>query len=220
MKEELEKARNLKTRKERKKETLRLRKKYNDDSIVIYSKKHKEGRKESIAKKEKRELLKDANLVNEVFAIINQYLPDLLPSFEKLTDTRHQSYTKYKLKSLLTIRLFALICGITSLGEMERRFNTEEAIENMKIFCEEQLTEMPNWQTIQDTIENLSYQEIEDIRTKIVKRLLRSKMFDKYKYNGAFQILVDATGIASRDYNLNNNCLTRTTKKIKKLMAN
>ena len=69
MKEELEKARNLKTRKERKKETLRLRKKYNDDSIVIYSKKHKEGRKESISKKEKRELLKDANLVNEVFAI-------------------------------------------------------------------------------------------------------------------------------------------------------
>lgn len=217
MKEELEKARNLKTRKERKKETLRLRKKYNDDSIVIYSKKHKEVRKESISKKEKRELLKDASLINEVFAIINQYLPDLLPSFEKLTDTRHQSYIKYKLKSLLTIRLFALICGITSLGEMERRFNTEEAIENMKIFCEEQLTEMPNWQTIQDTIENLSYHEIEDIRTRIVKRLLRSKMFDKYKYNGAFQILVDATGIASRDYNLNNNCLTRTTKKSKKI---
>ena len=144
-------------------------------------------------------------------------MPDLLPSFEKLTDTRHQSYTKYKLKSLLTIRLFALICGITSLGEMERRFNTEEAIENMKIFCEEQLTEMPNWQTIQDTIENLSYQEIEDIRTRIVKRLLRSKMFDKYKYNGAFQILVDATGIDSRNYNLNNNCLTRTTKKNKKI---
>lgn len=217
MKEEIEKARNLKTRKERKKETIRLRKKYNDDSIVIYSKKHKESRKEPISKKEKRELLKDANLVNEVFAIINQYLPDLLPSFENLTDTRHQSYIKYKLKSLLTIRLFALICGITSLSEMERRFNTEEAIENIKLFCEEQFTEMPNWQTIQDTIENLSYQEIEDIRTRIVKRLLRSKMFDKYKYNGSFQILVDATGIASRDYNLNSNCLTRTTKKNKKI---
>ena len=35
-------------------------------------------------------------------------------------------------------------------------------------------------------------------------------MFDKYRYKGAFQLLVDATGLSSHDYNLNDNCLTRT----------
>lgn len=217
LEKEIEQARKLKTRKERKKETLRLRKKYNDNSIVIYSKKHIENRKEPISKKDRRDLLENKELVSEIFAITNQYLPDLLPCFENLTDKRHPSYAKYKLKALLTIRLFALICGITSLNEMERRFNTQNAIKNISALCNDELVEMPNWQTIQDVIENLSYQEIENIRTRIVKRLIRSKMFDKYKYEGSFQILVDATGIASRDYNLNDNCLTRTTKSIKKI---
>ena len=35
-------------------------------------------------------------------------------------------------------------------------------------------------------------------------------MFDKYRYNGYFQLLVDATGLTSLDYNLNGNCLTKT----------
>ena len=34
-------------------------------------------------------------------------------------------------------------------------------------------------------------------------------MFDKYRYNGAFQLLVDATGISSHDYNLNGNCIIK-----------
>ena len=35
-------------------------------------------------------------------------------------------------------------------------------------------------------------------------------MFDRYKYNGCIQLIVDATGLTSFDYNLNGNCLTRT----------
>ena len=38
-------------------------------------------------------------------------------------------------------------------------------------------------------------------------------MFDKYRYNGAFQLLVDATGISSHDYNLNGTCITKKHKK-------
>ncbi len=35
-------------------------------------------------------------------------------------------------------------------------------------------------------------------------------MFDKFKYNNCIQLIVDATGLTSFDYNLNNNCLTKT----------
>ena len=37
-------------------------------------------------------------------------------------------------------------------------------------------------------------------------------MFDKYRYNGYFQILVDATGVTCRDYNLNGNCIKKKYK--------
>ena len=73
---------------------------------------------------------------------------------------------------------------------------------------------------MQDVIEQLDIKEIENIRKYIVKALIRSKMFDRYRYNGDFQLLVDATGISSHDYNLNGNCLSRKTKnkKGKKLL--
>lgn len=37
-------------------------------------------------------------------------------------------------------------------------------------------------------------------------------MFDKYKFNNAFELLFDGTGLSNHDYNLNDNCLIRKSK--------
>ena len=54
-----------------------------------------------------------------------------------------------------------------------------------------------------------SFDELEKIQTSIIRNLIRSKMFDKYRFNGAFQLLFDGTGLSNNDYNLNDNCLQR-----------
>ena len=59
---------------------------------------------------------------------------------------------------------------------------------------------------------NLNINEIRNIQKYIVKTLLRSKMFDKYRYNGHFQLIFDGTVLSTHDYNLNNNCLSRKSK--------
>ena len=41
-------------------------------------------------------------------------------------------------------------------------------------------------------------------------------MFDKFRYNGAIQVLVDATGLSSHDYNLNGNCISKTKNGVTK----
>ena len=53
------------------------------------------------------------------------------------------------------------------------------------------LTELPYWETIQDVFMKMKISELRDIQKYIVKTLLRSKMFDKYRFNGAFQLLFD-----------------------------
>ena len=37
-------------------------------------------------------------------------------------------------------------------------------------------------------------------------------MFDKYKFKGYFQLLIDGTGLSSHSYNLNNNCIVKKYK--------
>lgn len=159
---------------------------------------------------QRRALIKDKDLLKEILKIITKYFPELIHLFSKLTDTRHKSYITYNMRTIILTRLIAFICGVTTMSEISRKFNTEKAIKNLSAICNQELAEIPNWQTIQDVFEELSIEEIENIRKYMVVALIRSKMFDKYRYNGMIQLLVDATGLTSLDYNLNGNCLTKT----------
>ena len=161
-------------------------------------------------------LLKDKNLLKEILKIIRKYFPQLESLFSNLTDKRHKSYITYKMRTIMMTRLLSLICGITTMKGINQKFNTEEAIKNLSSICNQELKEVPDWQTIQDVIETLSIEEIEDIRKYMVKALIRSKMFDRFRYKGTIQVLVDATGLSSHDYNLNGNCTSKTKNGVTK----
>ncbi len=194
---------------ERRKKERQLQKKYNDKSIRIKSgKTFTKG--EALTRKQRRVMMKDKNFLHEIRKIVRKYFPELTTMFSSLTDKRHKSYITYKMRTIMMTRLIALLCGITTMTEINSTFKTDEAIKNLSILCNQELQEIPNWQTIQDVIEQLDYEEIDNIRKHMFKALLRSKMFDRYRYNNYIQLVIDATGLSSHDYNLNNNCLTRT----------
>ena len=163
-------------------------------------------------RKERRELKKDKNLIKELYAIIVKYLPDLLTMFNNLTDTRNKSYTTYNMKTICVTRLFGLLCGLTTMTSITDKFNTDIAISNLEKICGQELNELPYWETIQDVFINIKTNELRNIQKYIVKALLRSKMFDRYRFNGSFQLLFDGTGLSNHNYNLNNNCLIRKRK--------
>ena len=52
--------------------------------------------------------------------------------------------------------------------------------------------------------------ELYSIINKQLPKLL--DMFDRYRFNGCFQLLFDGSGLSNHDYNLNNNCLIRKHK--------
>lgn len=164
-------------------------------------------------RKQRRELRKDKNLIIELYSIIKKYLPDLFDKFEELTDVRHQSYITYNMRTICVTRLFGLICGLTSLSNISSdEFNTDTCIKNISTICNTRLIELPYWETIQDVFMNIKLSELKNIQKYIIKTLLRSKMFDKYKFEGAFQLLFDGTGLSNHNYNLNDNCLKRKHK--------
>lgn len=164
-------------------------------------------------RKERRELKKNKNLIKELYSIIVKYLPELLTMFDNLTDTRHQSYVTYSMKTICVTRLFPLLCGITTMTDISSdTFNTDNCIKNLSNICNQDLEELPYWETIQDVFMNIKIDELRNIQKYIVKTLIRSKMFDRYKYDGYFQIVVDGTGLSSHSYNLNDNCIKKKYK--------
>ena len=150
------------------------------------------------------------NILKDVITIINQYFPELIEKFDRLTDLRHQSYVKYKMKVIFIVRLLALMCEIKTMHEMTREFNTQEAIENIAHICGLELDEIPHCDTINDVFKKIKVSEIEKIRKYMIVKMIRNKMLEKYKIRGQYyHIIVDGTGLATSRKKYNKNCLVK-----------
>ena len=165
-------------------------------------------------RKEKRKLKEEINIFSDVVNIIKQYFPKLIDKFEKLTDTRHQSYVEYQMSVITVSRLLGLLCGIKSMRETSEKFNTEETIKNISNLLDVELDEIPHYDTINNVFEKLDIEELRKIQKYMVTTLIRSKMFDKYRYKGKyFQVVIDGTGIMSFKERHCKHCLKKTYNK-------
>lgn len=162
-------------------------------------------------RREKRRIKKEINIFSDIVNIIKQYFPQLI---EKLTDIRHQSYTEYKMSIITITRLLGLLCGIKSMRETTEKFNTKETIKNIADLLEIQLEEIPHYDTINNVFKKLEIEELRKIQKYMVNRLIRSKMFNKYRFKDKyFQIVVDGTGMMSFKERDCENCLKRVYNK-------
>ena len=165
-------------------------------------------------RKEKRKIKKEINIFKDVVNIIKQYFPQLTQKLEELTDARHQSYVEYKMSVITVTRLLGLLCGIKSMRETTEKFNTEETITNISKLLEIELEELPHYDTINNVFEKIDIKQLRNIQKYMVNRLIRSKMFDKYRYKGKyFQIVIDGTGITSFKERHCKHCLKKTYNK-------
>lgn len=165
-------------------------------------------------RKEKRNLKEEINVFSDVVNILKQYFPKLIDKFEKLTDTRNQSYVEYQMSVISITRLLGLLCGIKSMRNTTEKFNTEETIKNIANILNIDLEEIPHYDTINNVFENIKIEELRKIQKYMVIALIRSKMFDKYRYKGKyFQIVIDGTGIMSFKQRHCKHCLKRTYNK-------
>ncbi len=162
-----------------------------------------------VTRKMKRELKKAVNPLEELLIIIGQYFPKFYKWLETLTDNRNQSYITYDIKICIIVRILALCSGIQSMNGINKDFNTDETLENINKILNEHYIELPHKDTITNVINELNFAELENIQTHMIKSLIRSKMFDKYRFNGMFHIVIDGTGLYSSPINLGEQAITR-----------
>ena len=140
--QEIKESQNL-PRGQRRKKERELQKKYKDKTIKIKSGKTFK-KSEGLSRKQKRELVKDKDFLKELLKIIKKYFPQLTSMFSSLTDKRHKSYITYKMRTIIMTRLLALLCGITTMKEINTEFKTEIAIDNLSKICNQELKEIPD----------------------------------------------------------------------------
>ena len=161
-------------------------------------------------RREKRKIKKEIEIFSDVAKIIKQYFPDLSKKLNELTDTRHQSYVEYQMSVITITRLLGLLCGIKSMRETTEKLDTEETIKNIGNILGIELEEIPHYDTINNVFEQIEIEELRKIQKYMVNRLIRSKMFDKYRFKGKyFQIVIDGTSMMKFKKRHCKHCLKR-----------
>lgn len=99
------------------------------------------------------------------------------------------------------------------MNKIGRDFNSDIVIENINYILKTNYVELPHKDTHINVISEIKFEELEHIQTKIIKTLIRSKMLDKYRFNGLFHIVIDGTGLYSTRVNLGEQAITKVYNK-------
>lgn len=166
-----------------------------------------------ITRKMRRERKNAVNSLEELLIIMKQYFPKLTIWIENLTDTRHQSYITYDFKICLLTQILAFCSSYQSMNRIGRDFNSDIVIKNINNILKTNYVELPHKDTLINVISEIKFEELEQIQTKIIKTLIRSKMLDKYRFNGLFHIVIDGTGLYSTRVNLGEQAITKVYNK-------
>lgn len=169
--------------------------------------------KQRITRKMKRELKQTVNPLEELLIIIKQYFPRLINWIDSLTDTRNQSYVTYDFKICLLMQMLAFCSSYQSMNKIGRDFNSDIIINNINNILKTNYVEVPHKDTLINVISSIKFEELEKIQTNIIRTLIRSKMFDKYRFNGLFHIVIDGTGLYSTRVNLGEQAISKVYNK-------
>lgn len=169
--------------------------------------------KQRITRKMKRERKNAVNPLEELLIIIKQYFPKLTMWIDNLTDNRNQSYVTYDFKVCLLTQILAFCSSYQSMNKIGRDFNSDIVINNINHILNTNYIELPHKDTLINVISEIKFEELEVLQTKIIKTLIRSKMLDKYRFNGLFHVVIDGTGLYSTKVNLGEHAITKIYNK-------
>lgn len=165
-------------------------------------------------RKQKRELSKKSKAFRELLKVTKHFFKDLIHKLDTVKDSRNQSYITYKTAEILFVALLIHLMNLGSMRNMTDEFNKEECIENIrKILNNYELEELPHHDTINNFLEILPVDELEKIRTYMIKELFKKRCFEQYRFLDKYWLVAfDATGIHSFKERHCPHCLKKVRK--------
>ncbi len=98
------------------------------------------------------------------------------------------------------------------MNKIGRDFNSDVVINHINHILKSNYIELPHKDTLINVILEINYFELEKIQTNIIRTLIRTKMLDKYRFNGLFHIVIDGT-LYSTKINLGEQAIAKIYNK-------
>lgn len=127
--------------------------------------------------------------------IIRQYFPGFTQWLCETSDPRRSSL--YEIEVMLMTVIMKNICNIQSMQGMTEEFNKESCVENLcRLLGVESHEFLPHYVTVNEFLKKLDTEELEILRRKMIKTILRKRKFEEARFLGKYWLIIfDATGL-------------------------
>lgn len=167
-----------------------------------------------MTKKEKRERKKQDQGIVDFMMVTNHFFHELRDWIAEMDDPRNPSYITYQQTDLNYLAILKNVCGQYSMRLMEESFNNENCIRTLSLMSgNQELEEMPHYDTLNYYLERLSPECLSELRKKMVVSLIRGKQFNKNRLLGKYwRVIFDGTGLFYFKEKHCDNCLCTEKK--------
>jgi len=147
-------------------------------------------------------------ILSRINKVIKTRFPDLLSSFNRLTDNRKRK--EYSMSEILAGALFMFIFKETS----RNAYNNDRREENFrKNFVKIFGFKLPHGDAFDEVLRTLPTSELEDLKSTLVGSIIEQKLLRKFRFLGKYYLVaVDATGIVTFNEKHCEHCLVKTSK--------
>lgn len=134
----------------------------------------------------------------------------------ELPDSRFQPFVCYNQRFLVWWGVLLFCCKLGSRRQLdyELRDDETEVLKNVNRFAGTDQDCLPVHKTLDHYLGHIGSSALADLRTMMVRRLIRMKALDDFRLRGMFVVALDGTGYLSFNSEHCPHCLTRTKDKV------
>lgn len=176
-----------------------------------YQEKELRRKKKSKAKKKEARLekIRRRNIIFRLYKTILHYFPDLFKKIREIEDYRHRQ--EYELVELIVASIAMFIFKEGSRNALNNERNEEKFKKNFERIFKVRLAHMD---TVNNVMKQIKEEELEKLKTEMVRGLIEKKVFYKYRFLGKYyRVVVDGSHIMNVREGHCEHCLKRTSKK-------
>jgi hypothetical protein len=151
----------------------------------------------------------EAPLAGVLRATVSHFFPDFNEWLGILPDCRNQEQIEYARVALYWTALLVLVTKRGARHQIHHAMNGAILRGNFRELCgQESLAKLPHGDTVDYLLKRVDWEKIEGVQVKMVKRLIRRKVLDRYRLRGRYHLVaVDGVEVHRFSYRHCEHCL-------------
>ncbi len=143
---------------------------------------------------------------------VRHFWPDFFPWLDGLPDTRFQPFVTYHRRFLLWWGLLLFLCKLGRVRQLDYELRDAETcvLPNVNALAGTRQETLPVYKTLSHFLEHVGPEALGDLRTRMIRQLIRNKVFDEERLLGALVVAIDGSGHVSFRSRHCDHCLTQT----------